>query len=234
MSWTDHTTNPRENAAAKKCRVIAYLCPSDGGSIGNCPGNNYRLNIGTHPSPIYSHLSPSGGLGAFAALKNFRPADFRDGLTTTVALSERTIGSGSQGHFDPARDYWFSGLMAFHSSPTADQLIPACQSGASGVAAADNYPYSGAFWFFSQFETTFYNHANTPNSSIPDCSIGDSINYSAVLDYQGLVTARSLHSQGVNCVYMDGHTTFMTNNIDLQVWRALSTRAGTELDSLPN
>jgi prepilin-type processing-associated H-X9-DG protein len=44
----------------------------------------------------------------------------------------------------------------------------------------------------------------------------------------GILTARSYHGGGVNCLFMDGTVRFIGNSVDLAVWRALSTRAGGE------
>jgi Protein of unknown function (DUF1559) len=43
------------------------------------------------------------------------------------------------------------------------------------------------------------------------------------------VTARSYHTGLVNALLMDGSTRSISDNIDLRVWRALSTRAGSEV-----
>ena len=39
----------------------------------------------------------------------------------------------------------------------------------------------------------------------------------------------SNHTGGVNFVYMDGHVAFMSDNIDINMYRALSTRGGGEI-----
>jgi prepilin-type processing-associated H-X9-DG protein len=45
------------------------------------------------------------------------------------------------------------------------------------------------------------------------------------------VAARSLHPGGVNVVFADGHVEFYEDEVDLVVWRALSTIAGAEVIS---
>jgi len=45
--------------------------------------------------------------------------------------------------------------------------------------------------------------------------------------------ARSSHPGGVNVAMADGSVHFLTNGIDLALWRSLATRGGRELVSLP-
>jgi prepilin-type N-terminal cleavage/methylation domain-containing protein/prepilin-type processing-associated H-X9-DG protein len=46
--------------------------------------------------------------------------------------------------------------------------------------------------------------------------------------------ARSKHSGGVNAAMVDGSVTFYSDQIDILVWRALGTRAGGEVFTMPN
>jgi prepilin-type processing-associated H-X9-DG protein len=46
------------------------------------------------------------------------------------------------------------------------------------------------------------------------------------------LTARSYHAGGVNAAMMDGSVRMISNDVQLDVWRALSTRAGSEVASL--
>ena len=45
--------------------------------------------------------------------------------------------------------------------------------------------------------------------------------------------ARSRHTGGVNVAMADGSVTFVSDGIDLSVWRSVATRAGGESVSLP-
>jgi prepilin-type processing-associated H-X9-DG protein len=45
-----------------------------------------------------------------------------------------------------------------------------------------------------------------------------------------MTAARSLHTGGgVNVVFCDGHTAWISNNISLPIWQALSTSQGGEI-----
>jgi prepilin-type processing-associated H-X9-DG protein len=61
-----------------------------------------------------------------------------------------------------------------------------------------------------------YNHYFTPNSTIPDCSNPGRA--------KAIGTARSWLDAGGNVLLCDGHVKFVSDNVDLVVWRAVSTR----------
>jgi prepilin-type processing-associated H-X9-DG protein len=42
------------------------------------------------------------------------------------------------------------------------------------------------------------------------------------------MSARSRHAGGVNLLLVDGSVDFITNEVDISVWQATSTRAGSE------
>ncbi len=45
---------------------------------------------------------------------------------------------------------------------------------------------------------------------------------------KGLLTAQSLHVDGVNVLFCDGSARFVIDAVELVVWRAIATRAGDE------
>ncbi len=82
------------NLTAMKTTVAGFLCPSDGGSAPAGYGRvNYRFSIGLVPMLNYrkdppSRPRPGEGAGPFVLMQTFRPADFTDGLSMTVGVSE--------------------------------------------------------------------------------------------------------------------------------------------------
>jgi hypothetical protein len=52
---------------------------------------------------------------------------------------------------------------------------------------------------------------------------------SSTIGTYAAVTARSYHPQGVQALMMDGSVHFIANEIELDVWRALSTRNKSEV-----
>jgi prepilin-type N-terminal cleavage/methylation domain-containing protein/prepilin-type processing-associated H-X9-DG protein len=85
--------------------------------------------------------------------------------------------------------------------------------------------------------TTFY----PPNSSLPDIVTQNCNNQPAqnlpCRDNGGawnILAARSRHTNGVNVVLGDGSVRFVSQSIDIGVWRAMSTVAGGEPVTLPD
>ena len=71
------------------------------------------------------------------------------------------------------------------------------------------------------YGNTLYNHGLPPNASEFDCG-----NTSHAV---GLTAARSRHPGGVHVLMCDGSSRFVNNNIDINLWQALATRAGGEV-----
>ena len=126
------------------------------------------------------------------------------------------------------RDIFYSGIISFFPTGglTLNLLQTAC--GSVGATTSSFYPYAGGSWYYGTYDQTWYNHAFAPNSKIPDCAAEAIIAQRGPKTTYALVAARSGHNQGVNCVFMDGHTGFISNEIDLAVWMAIASRAGSE------
>jgi prepilin-type N-terminal cleavage/methylation domain-containing protein/prepilin-type processing-associated H-X9-DG protein len=83
-----------------------------------------------------------------------------------------------------------------------------------------------------------------PNSSLPDVITGGICDNASnptmpctdvsTPTAARLMAARSQHSGGLNVAMCDGSVQFITNTIDINIWRALSTARGGEVASLPN
>jgi prepilin-type processing-associated H-X9-DG protein len=74
--------------------------------------------------------------------------------------------------------------------------------------------------------TGFYNHTLTPNFKGRDCY------RSSGLD-SGHYAARSYHPSSVNVALCDGSVKSVTDNIDLDTWRAAGSRGDGESMPLP-
>ena len=86
----------------------------------------------------------------------------------------------------------------------------------------------------------------TPNSSTPDLIWGDcpgtkgDTEYPAPCSSKGFsgavgafAAARSMHAGGVNLSMVDGSNRFVSDGIDVAVWRAVATAGNSETESLP-
>ncbi|WP_406696517.1 DUF1559 domain-containing protein [Singulisphaera sp. Ch08] len=83
---------PKGNGTAASTRVAVFFCPSDPETrgIGYAP-ISYRASAGTCDE------GESNETGAFVHPKRtLKPADFLDGLSSTLAFSEKPIGFSAQ------------------------------------------------------------------------------------------------------------------------------------------
>ncbi len=203
--------------------VRMYLCPSDSETVldERYRPANYVACLG---SGIATPDRPAGtdrdADGVFYANSRMRPRDVTDGLSTTIAFSETTLGLGGptmDGYVvstPPANpeDAW-AALMPWVTSTLSDS---ACQSAtAFGVTR-------GNMWASASHLSGFFNTYLPPNSKRSDCIIHYSFS-------PGWVAARSRHTGGVNVAFVDGSVRFIGDSIDLSVWRSLSTRNGSEV-----
>jgi prepilin-type N-terminal cleavage/methylation domain-containing protein len=205
------------NSTAQNFRVATFLCPSDGGRFEEA-GDNLRGNVGVGPDIATWAEHRDSGNGLFMELHLSRASYVTDGLSHTVAFSERLRGSGQPGRPVPERDFW---AMTVESA-TADETLLACGV-AARPGATSTYTTGGQSWFWLGRQHTLYTHTQQPNGRVPDCLLPRS-----VVPY-GMATARSWHRGGVNAVMGDGSGRFVLESIDLAVWRGLGTRNGGEL-----
>ena len=205
--------------------IPPYICPSDDAASRQAvvssnqvyARSNYSVCFGS--TEMYSPSAPGAqdpsvvGLpdsvfendGPFRMHVGRKIREFADGTSHTVIASEVITGVGDEpvlgGAMDP-RGMW-------------------------------GFSYAGSI----------YLHRFTPNTSIPDplragcCPPAaqtsilnpcESSSLPADRHVYEYVAARSRHPGGVNALFGDGHVDFYHNEVDLYVWRALSTIAGRE------
>ena len=213
---------PPGNVTALNVRLAVLLCPSDG--VGaSCDGYpiSYRGNVGVGPNGSTNSESTDSGNGFFPFQDRFNASMVIDGLSNTVAFSERLVGSGGEWTTSPDRDFGdISSTNPRGATLTADFALNVCRL----AAARPGFPKwirGGYRWYNATREDAYYSHTQEPNGPIPD-ALTDS-------GECGVTTARSLHRGGVNALMGDGSTRFVTELIHRNVWRALGTRNGREL-----
>ena len=207
----------RSNQTIMGLTVDTFLCPTDGGPFQRA-GNNYRGNTGVGPEGGTSIEFPDSGNGIFPEIGPIRMSQVTDGLSHTVAMSERLRGSNGKGYLDPTRDVFGMVSIVF----TADDDLIACRVAARPANTVGSV-LSGRTWFWTGREHTLYNHTQPPNGHVPDCT------YGSALTATGMMSARSFHRGGVNALMGDASTRFVMDSISLPVWRALGTRNGREI-----
>ena len=214
------------NVGVAMIRVPTFLCPSDSGAIpGNSYGpTNYVACTGSGNSATTRYIRKGDGVMMDVKLQGvvkFR--DVTDGMSSTIAMSEHTLGNGaaaSTGGTQPVSpSQQILTLSASQNDAiTGNDTSPAnCVVGGAGTWSGTR----GAKWMNGHFGDTLYNHGLTPNSRTFDCG-NNSHN-------AGLTAARSRHVGGVHVLRCDGSTTFISENIDYVIWQGLATKSGAEV-----
>lgn len=201
-------------------RCPTFSCPDENVSTGT----SYRVNIGTGVNATPSVKTPQNGNGAFVALRQLTSRDFADGISLTVAFSERTKGKG------PSKsDQFHPHLYVPHGGMTIDEILQITFS-------SDSLQYPSAGWSIraGSMRHTGYTHAVLPNSDTDDVLFCSSLSVYVNSCWAGLIPARSHHNGGVHVTMMDCSVHFIANTVDISVWQAIATRASHETVTLSN
>lgn len=200
--------------------VAFFLCPSDIGptqysnSGGFWAPTNYMVNAGTANTTAtgvqqYNLANPNDGL--FWYTSSTLLSAIVDGTSNTMLMAEAIRGNG----------------LTSSTVPTGnDQRTMLIQVGGSSVVSDSLCPTYTAFsgrrgnaWIWGNgFNTTFNTHYR-PNQRVLDCAS----------NAMGYLKSASWHVGGVHVGFCDGSARFISENIDYQVWQALSTRMGGEV-----
>lgn len=209
------------NDQARLTEVPAFRCPSDGS--GNVPvttggANNFMFNSGTNIlyTRTHSGVSSTPQLatlpaqnGVFYHDSYLKLAAVRDGLSNTVGVSERLTGDFDQTRVSPRSDTFQPGTQPF----TVADAYNDCMAVNVNDITKQGFSDIGAPWIRGYHSTTTYYHVNTPNGRscmFPSARI--------------MTTASSNHTGGVNVSMLDGSTKFVSQTVDLTVWRGVGTR----------
>jgi len=220
------------NQTVMVASVDLFLCPSDRSTSPEGYGRvNYRFSLGPTPWLGANDYGAGPLPGPFSIhYPRSRPADFTDGLSHTIGVSERIQGDwfrNGEGH----GNYVLAAILRPYAIPTLgpDWAVAECAHASPDLPRESR---AGESWFLSGFHLTSFNHCMTPNSRVRDCSFhpDDDDVFTRTLQ-SGVFTARSDHPGGVNVLFMDGHARFNSDSIDLSTWRALGTRNGNEIVS---
>ena len=222
----------------KSTRVPALLCPSevrDEVRIDDATGNarDYPLNYGVNCGEwfVYDPVTREGGAGAFFPNSGLGDKDFPDGLSNTLMFAEVKAW----------QPYYRDGQSG--TADVAETTDEICSLGGSFKPDTGHTEWIDGRVHQSGFTATF-----PPNTRVA-CEGGSDVDWNnwrvrgwdptnpdASLDTTAstyaAVTSRSWHSGDVvNVARMDGSVESISGDIALGVWRAMSTRDGSETNT---
>lgn len=224
INFNGKATDPT-NAVPFAYTVSAYRCPSDSDTMQAVAGgrNNYYTNYGTIignslpgttvGSTNYGMPMPDGVMfqDSFVGL-----GDIIDGTSNTVMMAERCLGDGSNGISTRKTDTFQPGVYP----ADANEAFTLCRATDTTDLTKQGKSNGGVSWLSPDHTTTYYYHVLPPNDlscMYPPSRIS--------------TTANSRHTGGVQALLSDGAVRFVSENIDIKVWRAVGTRAGGEVVS---
>ena len=235
-----------------------WKCPSDPGDGGN-DGNmvNYVANRGDYVGNTWgqgingeaNHCS-----GLFARFTNFKVSEVTDGLSNTVAFSERMRANWR--NFNSSSGYMALGtpqrrkplvrstiVTNINFRPNPGICLAAIAVASDGLFYTSNIGRlkgkGGVAWADGQQENVGFNTMLAPNSG--SCAASSNQNQDSNIS---LLTPNSNHPGGVNATMADGSVRFITSSIDTGdltqgdsprgespygVWGAMGTRAGNDI-----
>ncbi len=216
-------------------RIDNYLCPSEihdqvrvNASGPYVYPQTYGFNFGSWL--VYDPATGKDGDGAFYANSRLRPADYRDGLSNTLAAAEvKAFTSYFRNTADPGPTVpdLPSDLSAF--TPGASfRLGPEVNDNTGHTEWPDGrVHHSGITTVFTPNTAVDYVHTDGRTYDIDYNSMQEG--KSATQPTYAAVTARSYHPGIVNVLWMDGSSRSISDLITPTVWRALGTRSGGEI-----
>jgi len=209
-------------------RVKTFLCPDEIRDQvrleSNVPAHyplNYGLNVGVWF--VYDPITREGGEGAFLPERGLAPRDIRDGLSQTLAAAEVKA-------YNPY----------FRNAALPSPALPAAPGDVSSLGGQFKSDSGHTEWVDGRSHQAGFTAVFTPGTIVPCVQGGveydvDWTNQqegkSSTVPTYAAVTARSYHPGVVNGLLMDGSVRAQSETIDLDVWRALSTRNGGEVVS---
>ncbi len=231
---TEDQTMP-DGTPVQSVRIASLVCPSEindmvklnsDGSLNAYP-TNYGVNTGTWL--VMDPTNQATPVGSFYPNSSLKPSAFTDGLSKTLLAAEVKM--------------WTSGYSGGAAGPTPpagpSQICSLGVTASMGPAVTDNKSHTE--WGDGKSKQTGFTTAFTPNTAVlcPYNGVSYDVDYINVNEGSSLTvasysanTSRSYHPGSVNVSLMDGSAHTVTDDINLLLWQALSTRAGNDIGEI--
>ena len=230
LSQDYHVATLSNGTLISSLQIPVLLCPSEKRSEMRIEGSEkhypltYGVNMGTWKilDPVLGVNGGSVGDGSFQVNGKLKPSNIIDGLSKTLSFSE------VQAYTPYVRD---GGTLTTIASPAPTD--PASVSSLGGTAKTTGHTE----WVDGHVHQSGFTTVFPPNTVVPLTIAGVQQNGDWTNMREGkdasaptlaAVTSRSYHAGIVSSAFMDGSVRSISNGIDGGLWRALSTRAGSE------
>ena len=234
LGWDDPVN---KDTGVPTMRIPSIICPSeindtvrlDWSGAPKVYPQNYGFNFGTWL--VYDPRTQQGGDGSFFVNSRLTPGYFRDGLSKTLCAAEvKAFTPYFRNTADPGPTVPSSpAVMAGFAAGAQFKLGPATNDNTGHTEWPDGrVHHSGITTVFAPNAEVLYEHADGQVYDIDYNSYQEG--KSDTQPTYAAVTARSYHPGVVNAVMMDGSARSVSDDIELQVWRAMSTRDGGEIE----
>lgn len=214
-------------------------CPSEINGINSATTPsffppNYGFNVGVWRvfTPASTVLAAGGipGDGAFAPNSNFTTAHFLDGTSNTIGASEVRCYTNNIGNDAAATDPLPTlATIAGYNSGTLTLAVPGSVGGHREWVDGKVHETGFTTTFPPNAKVFITSGGATVEGDYISCKERGTSATCAGKPTYAAVTTRSFHIGMVNSMFMDGSVKSMSNNIDLNLWRALGSRAGGEV-----
>lgn len=207
------------NAAAMATHIPIFNCPSDAQtSVPNgWAGTSYRSNQGSNllnglPSSSGPNSTMPAPNGPFIPQKFLTFATIKDGLSNTAAFSEH-----GKGDFSNSISTYTDTFKPGTYPNTQDEAVQQCAAMDPEDLSRQGVSDVGAPWLLGYHSNTNYFHVAPPN-------------FRSCMFPPGRIatTAQSEHPGGVQIALCDGSARYVSESINISVWRAIGSRNGKE------
>lgn len=230
VDFTQAYSGAAASLQVRTFRVPTYLCPSEINDRARTDGDgtpiHYPTSYGFNAGDwfVWSNETRDPGPGAFTPNQAFGFNAFRDGTTNTLAFAEVRA-------FTP---YVRDGEVSPDVPPTDPADI-------ANLAGSFKENSGHTEWVDGRVHQTGFTATLAPNTTVPvaggkAAGGADDGDFTACREGKSCsgpthaaVTSRSYHDGGVQVLLMDGSARFVSDTVELQTWRAVSTRDGGEV-----
>ena len=207
-----------QNLTVGSVALSIFSCPSDPHPLLEPDGSEFAWTsyAGSRGAGVQKYDESGAFIYPPCATVGYQ--EFSDGVATTAAVSEWTIGFGPKDLNDPRR-MTFHTPMRLTKSEEFEQFANVCHSLDTSKARINGHR-KGLNWMYGEFCATLYNHTLPPNDHT--CLNGTGFQTAAW-------TSGSQHPGVVNVLVADGSVRPVADSVARKIWWAFGTRNGGEV-----